>query len=87
VNIVAGGAAQRFEINTLPLKSRVLPDILPVATTTAFFLGVFVIHGICFCMGRVTVRAVNIRPVVGAADELYSPVTHAFICVTDKTGM
>ena len=51
---MAGGAAQRVEIDTLFLESRVLPDISTVATATGLVLVFFITDRVGFCVRGVT---------------------------------
>ena len=54
MNIMASGTAQRIEIDTLFLESRVLPDISAVATATGLVLVFFIADRVGFGVHGVT---------------------------------
>jgi hypothetical protein len=87
MNVMAGGATQRVEIDTLFLESRVLPDISSVAAATGPVLVFFIADRVGFAVHGVTGRAVDIGSVMCAAHEHDLPLSHAFISMTRQTGV
>ena len=84
---MAGGTAQRVEIDTLFLESRVLPDILTVATATGPVLVFFIADRVGFGVHGVTGRAIDIGSVMCAAHEHDLLLPHAFISMTRQACM